>query len=217
MWGWIVRTDDLIDALSCGLPSEPRSLVGRSLGFGLLGGLVVTFVILLSALRLRPDLGIAITGTAFWVKFTYTLALAGLGLWLVERQSRAAADARLPAWLLLVPVLLLGVVAAFQISAPQADWKALAMGHTARVCSLLVLALSLPILVGICWAMRRLAPTRLTFAGASAGLLAGAASASLYCLHCPEAAAPFVLIWYSLGILLAAGLGALTGRWALRW
>jgi hypothetical protein len=77
--------------------------------------------------------------------------------------------------------------------------------------------LSLPIFAGVFWAMRRLAPTRLTAAGAGAGILAGASSAMLYCFHCPESAAPFILIWYTLGIALAACLGAAAGRWVLRW
>jgi hypothetical protein len=217
MWEWAVKTDDLIGALSHELAPVSRTLVARRLGLGLALGMVATFLILVPTLRLRPDLGHALGGAAFWVKFIYTLALAALGLWLVERQSRAAADARMPALLLLVPVVLLAAVAALQISAPQADWRTLAMGHTARVCSSLILAFSLPIFVGTFWAMRTLAPTRLTLAGGSAGLLSGAASAALYCLHCPEAAAPFILIWYSLGILLAAGLGAVIGRWTLRW
>jgi hypothetical protein len=212
-----VRTEDLIGALSAELAPVPRSLVARNLGLGLLGGLIVTFAILLFTLRLRPDLGAAMAGTAFWTKIGYTFALAALGFWLVERQSRAGADASRPAWLLAVPVSLLALVALLQVSAPQADWRALVMGQSARVCSLLILGLSLPVFAGMFWAMRRLAPTRLTLAGAAAGLQAGAASATLYCLHCPEAAAPFVLVWYSLGILLATGLGALIGRWALRW
>jgi hypothetical protein len=192
-------------------------MVARKLGLGVGLGAAVTLLVLVFTLRLRPDLGQAVMGAAFWIKFTYTLALAALGLWLVERQSRAAADARLPAWLVLVPVLLLGSIAVLQVSTPQADWRALTMGHTAKVCSLLILALAMPIFAGTFWAMRALAPTRLTLAGACAGLLAGAASAMLYCLHCPEAAAPFVLVWYSLGILLTTGLGAIAGRWALRW
>jgi hypothetical protein len=213
----IVRTDDLLNALSDNLAPAPRAMVGRSLVLGLAAGMAVTLAVLLLTLRLRHDLGAAMMGAAFWIKFAYTLILTGLGLWLVERQSRAAADARMPAWLVLVPVLMLAVIAALQISAPQADWRALIMGRSARVCTFLILALSLPIFTGIFWAMRRLAPTRLTLAGACAGLLSGAASATLYCLHCPETAAPFILIWYSLGIALAVVLGAVVGRWALRW
>ena len=212
-----MRTDDLLDLLSADLAPAPPGLVTRRLGLGVILGLAVTFLVLLLTLGLRPDLGAALGGAAFWIKFTYTLALAGLGLWLVERQSRAGADARRPARLLMIPVLLLALVAALQLGAPDADWRALVMGRSARVCSLLIAGLSLPIFACVFWAMRSLAPTRLTLAGTCGGLLAGSASAVLYCLHCPEVAAPFILVWYSLGILLATALGALLGRWVLRW
>jgi hypothetical protein len=48
-------------------------------------------------------------------------------------------------------------------------------------------------------------------------LTAGGAGAAVYALHCPESGAPFVAIWYSMGILLACGLGALLGPRVLRW
>ena len=38
-----------------------------------------------------------------------------------------------------------------------------------------------------------------------------------YALSCPEAALSFIAAWYTLGMGLAAGLGALLGRWCLRW
>jgi hypothetical protein len=65
--------------------------------------------------------------------------------------------------------------------------------------------------------MRSLAPTRLTLAGAVAGLLAGAAGTFIYAFHCNESAAPFVVIWYTLGIAAVGVLGALMGRSLLRW
>jgi hypothetical protein len=212
-----VETDDLIACLSQDLAPARRGMVMRMLGLGLLLGLAATFVILRLTLNVRPDLSAAMAGSAFWIKFFYTVALAGLGLWIVERQSRAGADARTPIWLVLAPVAALAVLAALQLSSPGVDQHALMMGQTARVCSSLIFFLSLPIFAGLFWAMRRLAPTRLTLAGAGAGMLAGAASATLYGFHCPEAAAPFILIWYTLGILLATALGAFVGRWALRW
>ncbi|MBL7372919.1 DUF1109 family protein, partial [Escherichia coli] len=42
-------------------------------------------------------------------------------------------------------------------------------------------------------------------------------AATVYCIHCPEVSAIFVLTWYSLGILLAASIGALLGPRLLRW
>ena len=67
----------------------------------------------------------------------------------------------------------------------------------------------MPIFAGLLWSFRRFAPTRLRAAGAAAGLAAGALAATLYCLHCPEVSAIFVLTWYSLGIGLATGASAL--------
>jgi hypothetical protein len=85
------------------------------------------------------------------------------------------------------------------------------------VCPFYVLALAVPIFAGLLWSFRRLAPTRLRAAGAAAGLAAGAWAATIYCLHCPEASAIFVLTWYTLGIVLAAAIGALLGPRVLRW
>ena len=212
-----MRTDDLIATLSGQLTPVRPGLVMRRLSLGLVIGLACTFLLLRTILKLRPDLAEALTGGAFWMKFAYTFAIAGLGMWIVERQSRAGAAARIPGWLLAVPLLALAVIAAAQLAAPGADRHALMMGQTARVCSVLILALSLPIFAGVFWAMRQLAPTRLAVAGAGAGVLAGAAAATLYGFHCPETAAPFILIWYTLGIVLAACLGAVAGRWLLRW
>jgi hypothetical protein len=91
------------------------------------------------------------------------------------------------------------------------------LGQSWRVCSSLVFLLSIPIFGGLLWSFRRLAPSRLRAAGATAGLAAGAWGATLYCLHCPEVSAIFVLTWYTLGIGLAALLGAIVGPRLLRW
>jgi hypothetical protein len=67
------------------------------------------------------------------------------------------------------------------------------------------------------WALRGLAPTRPVLTGAAAGWLAGAMAAMVYSLHCPEMEAPFLAVWYVLGMLASAGLGALAGTRLLRW
>jgi hypothetical protein len=87
---------------------------------------------------------------------------------------------------------------------PKAQWLAMWLGQSWSVCSSIVFLLSVPIFGGLLWSFRRLAPTRLRAAGATAGLTAGAWGATLYCLHCPEVSAIFVLTWYTLGISLAA-------------
>jgi pimeloyl-ACP methyl ester carboxylesterase len=54
-------------------------------------------------------------------------------------------------------------------------------------------------------------------AGAAAGFAAGAAGALVYTLHCPEMTAPFLGIWYVLGMLIPTAVGAELGPSLLRW
>jgi hypothetical protein len=189
----------------------------RWLLLGLVAGAVISALLTLMVLKPRADLHDAMQQSAFWMKFTYTLALALLGLVILNRQARAGADSRTPIMALAAPVVVMVVLASIALSAPQADTAEMVMGVSWMVCPWLILALSLPIFIGLFWALRRLAPTRLTLAGASAGLVAGASAATIYGFHCIEMAAPFILIWYTLGIAVAAGFGALFGRWMLRW
>ena len=99
----------------------------------------------------------------------------------------------------------------------RADWLAMWLGQSWKKCPWLVLMLRRRSSSALLWSFRRLAPTRLRAAGAAAGLAAGAWAATLYCLHCPEVSAIFVLTWYTLGILLAAAIGAMVGPRLLRW
>ena len=71
-------------------------------------------------------------------------------------------------------------------------------------------------LVGAFWVLRGLAPTRLTVAGAAAGLAAGAIASLVYSFHCDESAMPFIAVWYTLGILIPGLIGAIAGRFVLR-
>ena len=53
---------------------------------------------------------------------------------------------------------------------------------------------------------------------AYAGRRPGAVAATAYgLLHCPEATVAFVATWYTLGVAAAGAIGALIGRFALRW
>ena len=145
------------------------------------------------------------------MKFCYTLAIAALGLRVAERSGRPDATPFRPSLFLALPVLAIFAIAAVQLLPPGADTHTLIMGSSARVCAVLIFFLSIPLLGGIFWALRSLAPTRLMQAGAAAGLLSGSTAATIYALHCPETAAPFVALWYSAGILLSTLVGALFG------
>ena len=199
-----MKTDHLIALLSEDLTPARRGMVLGWLLLGLMGGGMLAVLAMMMTLKPRPDLALAMAGGPFWMKITYTATLAVLGLVIVQRQARAGAQSRTPIMALAAPVVALIVLAAVQLSAYQADSAALLMGQTWTVCPWAILALAVPVYAGLLLALRQLAPTRLPVAGAAAGLAAGAGAATMYGFHC-------------LGIVLAAGLGSLVGRFALRW
>jgi hypothetical protein len=114
-------------------------------------------------------------------------------------------------------VVMLAIGGAHVALAPAGERAAALLGRSWASCAFTVLALSLPALAAAFWALRGLAPTRLRAAGFAAGLLAGALGALGYALVCPETSPAFVAVWYTLGIVLTAGLGALVGPRLLRW
>jgi len=213
-----MNTEDLIQSLGHDLRPVPRGALGRRIAQGAIGGGVVTALAVALVLGVRPDLGAALHGFPFWMKWAYTASL-GVGA-VVAVMRLARPDAARPGVLrwLLVPVLLLAGVGVVELAeTPSRAWLAMWLGQSWKVCPWLVLTLAMPIFIGLLWSFRKLAPTRLREAGATAGLAAGAWAATIYCLHCPEVSAIFVLTWYSLGILLAAGVGALVGPRFMRW
>jgi hypothetical protein len=94
---------------------------------------------------------------------------------------------------------------------------ALVLGHTWRVCPILIALLSTPTFGAMLWAVRGMAPVRLRATGAAVGLLAGATATVAYCLHCPEISPAFWSIWYLLGMTIPAAVGALIGPRVFRW
>lgn len=214
----MMNTEQLIERLSSDVPPVRPHAVARRIATGLIGGSIVTLAVVIAWLGMRPDLGEAMRGGAFWMKSGYTLSLALLAVIVVTRLGRPEATSSRWLWLLVVPVLLLAAGGIAELlRTPQTQWLAMWLGQSWKVCPWRVLTLAAPIFIGLLWSFRRLAPTRLRLAGAAAGLASGAFAATLYCLHCPEVSAVFVLTWYSLGISLAALGGALVGPRLMRW
>ena len=213
-----MKTEALIDALAKDMTPIPRHAVGRRLLVGIAGGGTITILLVATLLGFRDDLGLAMRGFAFWMKWAYTISL-GVGALVIAARLARPEPVRLSGfWPILVPFGLLATISIAEMAhVPPADWLSMWLGHTWRRCPWMVLMLSAPIFIGLLWSFRRLAPTRLRAAGAAAGLAAGAWAATFYCLHCPEVSALFVLTWYSLGIALAAAVGALIGPRLIRW
>jgi len=212
-----MRTDDLIADLSDRLEPVRYGALTRMLVLAIGVGVIGSTILMLSTLGLRHDLARAIVGFGMWTKLVYTFAIAALGFWLVQRAGHPGADMARPARILILPVLAIALLALAQLTTPGADMRGLVLGHSSRVCAFLVTLTALPTLAATFWALKRMAPTRLTLAGVGAGLFAGAAGAFVYSFHCTEGSAPFIGIWYSLGIALTALIGGFLGRKLLRW
>jgi hypothetical protein len=213
-----VNTEQLIATLSADVPRVPRHALAKRIACGVVGGILIAMIVVVAVLGVRPDLHLAMHGFAFWMKWTYTMSLGIGAVYFVSRLARPTPGSLHGLWLLAIPVLVLAGIGIGELAnTPTREWLAMWLGKSWKVCPLLVLAIAVPIFVGLLWSFRKLAPTRLRVAGAAAGLTAGAWAATIYCLHCPEVSAIFVLTWYSLGILLAAAVGALIGPRFMRW
>ena len=211
--------DEAILRLSRDLRPVSRWAVARRLVGGAGAGVAISVVGVAAGLGLRPDIAQAVGGAMFWTKLAYVLALGGVAAWACERLARpTGADAgRRIAWLL-APAAAVAALAAWRLAAAPAPMRMpMVMGASAAVCPWTILLVSLPPLTGLVWAVRGLAPTRLTLTGLMLGLAAGGAGAAAYALHCPEATMPFLAVWYSLGVAASGLLGAALGPRLLRW
>lgn len=213
-----MKTDDLMNLLATGATPVPRHAGERrfalALGLGLVGALAWVHLMY----GVRSDLGEVWATSAFGVKLAMPLAVAVSGLAVVFRLAHPGARVRGWAWGLWLPVALLWAWAMWVLAqAAPGTRAALVLGETWRYCVFNVMATALPVGVALFWALRGLAPTRPMLTGAAAGWLAGAVGAVVYALHCPEMQAPFLAVWYVLGMAACALLGALAGRRWLRW
>ena len=211
-------TDDLIDRLSRDLQPADHGRVTRRLALAALVGGAAALLGMAFLIGFRTDMPGALLTRMFWVKLAYTAAFGGLALWAAERLSRPGGDARRRLPWLVVPLAIMLPMALMQLATAPAEMRRpLLMGASASVCSWRIALTATPVFLAAVWALRGLAPTRLRLAGATAGLAAGGFGAAIYALHCPEVAAPFVAVWYTLGILTPAAVGALLGPRLLRW
>lgn len=213
-----MKTNELITMLASGAEAvEPDALSRRyrtALGWGAFG----TTLLMAILLGVRPDLAEATRLPMFWVKLAFPAALLAAALLAVLRLSRPGVRlGRVPA-AVAAPVLAMWLLAAIVLlGAAPGERDELVLGQSAASCPITITLLSVPLFCSALWALKGLAPTNLALAGAAAGLFSGAGGALVYALYCPEMAAPFIGIWYLLGMLIPAAMGALLGPRLLRW
>ncbi|WP_399683459.1 NrsF family protein [Xenophilus sp.] len=213
-----MKTDDLADLLAAQVAPAPRRAASRRLGLALALGLPAAAAIMLVDYGVRRDLVQAMLWPMFWVKLLFPACIGIAGYVMVQRLAHPGVRVR-RAWLgAVLPVLAVWVLAAvgWWRMPDEARMPAL-MGQTWRTCVWSIGLMALPVFVAVLAALRTLAPTRPAAAGAAAGALAGGAGAAVYALHCPELTAPFLAVWYVLGIALPVAAGALIGPRLLRW
>jgi len=213
-----MKTDDLVTLLATGASAvEPNALARRytlSLGWGAFGATLLMAILL----GVRSDIDAAVQLPMFWIKLAFPASVAVASLVAASRLSRPGARLGGARGGLVAPVLVIWLYAAWVLlAAPPAERAELVMGRTWRYCLVGIPTLAAPVFAATLWAMKGLAPTRPALAGAAAGLLAGAMAALVYALHCPEMEAPFIGVWYVVGMLIPAAAGALLGPLVLRW
>lgn len=211
-----MKTDDLIDALAAGLqPARPARLNPLLLACAAAASVAAVAILL----GIRPALAEIFSSPTTWMKGLYTAGLAGAALWLSARAGRPGADTRVPLAALAVIVSLAMLWGAVELLAAPgderlADW----LGRTWTICGRNILLVSAAAAVPTFLSARRLAPTRPAFSGFALGVATGGIAATAYgLLHCPESTAAFVATWYTLGVAGAGLIGAVAGRFALRW
>lgn len=213
-----MKTDQLIAMLASGAAAVEPDVLARRYALALGLGLLVSALLMLVTLGVRPDIADAARLPMFWVKLALPALLAVGALMATVRLSRPGVHLGGVPVAIAAPVIAVWSLAAMVLlGAAPAERSGLIFGETWIFCPVTIGVLALPFFIAALWAMKGLAPTRPALAGAAAGLLAGAGGALVYALHCPEMTAPFLAIWYVLGIAVPATAGALIGPRLLRW
>ncbi len=213
-----MKSSDLIRLLAGELtPVRPRKTRNDML-LGLSLGAAVSFAVMAAIYGVQPSLLSIAHGGPMAMKGCYALSLAAIAGSMLMPMLRPGSPVPDRRALFLLPVLLLtGLILLQSTTTSDANPASPWLGSSWQRCSLRIAMLSVPILAGACWAIRRQAPLHLRATGAFAGLVSGGIASAIYALACVENGAGFVLVWYTLGIAIGAAFGAIIGPHALRW
>lgn len=213
-----MKTDELIALLAREVEPVDRRAPVRAFAVAITVGVAAALALTRTPLASDLLLPAYLDEPMLWVKLAFGTALALTSLWAVARLARPGVRLSIAGALPFLPLVGVWLLAAIVLAAAPPDQReALIWGRTWSTCPATIALLSLPTLVGALLALRRMAPTRPAWAGAAAGGLAGGLGATVYALQCPELAAPFLGVWYVLGVAIPVVIGAGLGRALLRW
>jgi hypothetical protein len=213
-----MKTDDLIELLATGDARLDRPAVPRRFAQALTLGLTGSVILMLAVYGPRRDLASIAQTAIFWAKVAFPLCVAAGALIGVMRLGRPGVRVA-HAWPVIgAPFIVVWIAGSLVLGdVAPAERLPLVLGQSWRTCPFNITLLSVPTFAAVFWAIRSLAPTDLRVAGAVAGLLSSSLATIAYCLHCPEMSPAFWSVWYAIGMLLPAGIGAWLGPRLLRW
>lgn len=212
-----MRTEDLIKALDADARSQSMPL-GKAWWLAVVIAVLIAATVFLMTIGPRPDIMPAMHTMRFMSKFVFTLALAASAFALIRALSMpGAATGRSMRWLLAAPLLVAIAVALELLVVPEAEWGKRLVGSNMMICMSFIPLIGIGPLAVFLGMLRYGAPTRPVLAGAVAGLLAGGLAATFYAAHCFDDSPLFVATWYTIAIAFLTGLGALGGRFFVRW
>lgn len=211
-----MKTDHLIHVLAQDLPT-PLATVQGTLRRTLPIAAAVVLVGWLAVAGVRADvLSSGLRPTVIKLGLGGLLTLVGLlgALRLSRPESTWSQSAH---WLAVIPAFALLAAGAESLALGFDGWQMRLFGKGQMVCLVVIPSLAVVPLIGVLAALRRGAPTLPHAAGAFAGFAAAGIAIMAYGLFCTENSALYVGAWYMLAGCISGLVGALAGRFALRW
>jgi hypothetical protein len=213
-----------IDGLVARLSSEdPRpSPFAPTVTVTLAAILALAVVLMVSVTWLEPRANLvadlATHNYIFALKLIFTVSVVAAVLPVVRDLSVPGRRIKWSSVLAVLPFAGIMALALHELARmPVSEWSHHVGDASWLGCLLQIPALAIPAFIILALAVRRLAPTNLTRAGAYVGLLAGGIAAVGYALHCHDDAVAFVAISYTLAMLEMTFIGAIVGPRILRW
>jgi hypothetical protein len=213
-----MKTENLIQMIASDSLRDLRpSFKSHLLKLIFIGGLV-SFTLMVLIFNFRPDFFQALKLPFFWIKLSFPLVLLVVAFQQIIQLAKPGNPKLNFFWELIVPILIIWTLAILSIMSPDSqDLERLINRKSGQACALAVVALSLPIFVVILWVLRDMAATRPRLIGFMAGLFSGGFAACIFSLSCTEMSPVYIGIWYLIGMLIPAFIGALVGKQLLKW
>lgn len=213
-----MKTDDLITMLSTNVERVDTRQVARKIGMAVAAGAAAAIAAVLIVQGARGDLTGPSALAYLPLKLVFTMIVVILTSIALTKLARPGGERRTPIALVALPFVAIILLATISLaSAPSSHWERMIVGDQWLECFISIPIIAVAPFAAIIWAVRAMAPTDLSRAGALAGLVAGGVSATAYAFHCMDDSLPFVALWYGGTIVLCTLAGAVLGPRLLRW